>query len=210
MNSLRPLSCIALALSLSLGAAFATHAASAAQQLQYLDKTTYSGFLNVSVDLYGPPDKNGKYPAPKRYPAQLLFERPDRFRLVLRPGKKDEYRAVADAGIVRWLDLATGISGKEEAAKVVDPLTLGLLGAAGELLRFAGSSDLPVSNNSKISGARITPHTWGTSVENGKAWLSSDGKPVGFEFLLADRTRVYISVLMFKQNVQTKPGDFEL
>ena len=210
MNLQRSLSCITLALTLSLGTVLSTHAASATTQLQYLDKTTYSGYLDVSVDLYGPPGKDGQYAAPKRYPAQLLFERPDRFRLVLRPGAKDEYRAVAEAGIVRWLDVATGFSGKEVASKVTDPLALALLGSAGELLRFTASKDLALGKGSKISGARLRSNTWGTGVENGLVWFSSDGKLIGFEFLLADRTKMLVSVRLFKQNVATKPGDFQL
>lgn len=203
---------IAFALTLSMGTALSVHAASATQQLQVLDKTTASGQLDVVVALYDPPGKDGKYAAPKRYPAQVLFERPDRFRLVLRPGTQTEYRAVASAGIVRWLDLATGFSGKAEAGKVTDPLALALalLGSAGELLRFSSAKDLVLSKDSKISGARLQPNTWGTGVESGTAWLSSDGMPIGFEFLLTDSSRVFVSVLLFKQNVQTKPGDFEL
>ena len=210
MNPIRSLSCIALALTLTLGAALSAHAGSATAQLQYLDKTTYSGHLDVSVDLYAPPKKPGQYEAPKRYPAKLLFERPDRFRLVLRPGEKDEFIAVAEGGIVRWLDRATGISGKEEAGKITDPLALALLGSAGELLRFSASKDLVLPKGSKISGARLQPNTWGSGVEEGLAWFSSDGKPIGFEFLLADDTKVFVSVLMFQQNVQTKPDDFKL
>ncbi len=206
----RSLFCIAIALKISLGSVLSAHAASATAQLQSLDKTTYSGHLDVSVDLYDPPGKDGKYAAPKRYPAQLLFERPDRFRLVLRPGAKDEYRAVAMGGIVQWRDLATGFSGKELASKVTDPLALALLGSAGELLRFTASKDLVLGKNSKIGGARLAPNTWGTGVASGTAWLSLDGKPLGFEFLLGDRTKVLISVLRFKQNVPTKPGDFQL
>jgi hypothetical protein len=210
MNPIRTLSCIALALSMTLGVARSAHAGSATEQLQYFDKTTYSGAFDLHVDLYDPPKKPGQAVAPKRYPAQLLFERPDRFRLVLRPGAKNEYRAVADAGIVRWLDLATGLSGKEEAGKIVDPLALALLGSAGELLRFAGSKDLVLPKDSKFNGARLRPNTWGTGVESGVAWFSPDGRPIGFEFLLADGTRVFVSVLRFQQNVKTTPGDFQL
>jgi hypothetical protein len=210
MKFTHALSCIALALTLSVGSTLSAHAASATAQLHYLDKTTYSGYFDVSVDLYDPPGKDGKYAAPRRYPAQLLFERPDRFRLVLRPGAKNEYRAVAAGGIVQWRDLGTGLSGTETASKITDPLALALLGTAGEMLRFTASKDIALGPNSKISGARLAPNTWGTSVASGLVWLSSDGKPLGFEFLLADRTKVLISVLRFKQNVATKPGDFQL
>ncbi len=206
----RSLTCIALALSLTLGTAFSVQAQSATSRLYTFDKTTYSGLLDTYVDLYAPPDKNGKVGAPQRYPAQLLFERPDRFRLVLRPGAKDEFRAVAEAGVVRWLDLATGFSGKDAADKVTDPLALALLGTAGELLRFSTPKDLVLSKGSKISGARFTPKTWGSGVTSGLAWFSSDGQPIGFEFVLHDQTRVFVSVLGFKQNVKTSPGDFQL
>ncbi|NOT88427.1 MAG: hypothetical protein HOP03_09600 [Lysobacter sp.] len=210
MNMIRSLSCIALAVTLTLGSALSAHAASATSQLYTFDKTTYSGALNVSVDLYAPPDKYGKVGAPQRYPATLLFERPDRFRLVLHPGAKDEFRAVAQAGIVNWLDLATGISGKDAADKITDPLAIALLGSAGELLRFSAPKDLVLSKGSKISGARFTPKTWGSGVTSGLAWFSSAGQPIGFEFLLHDQTRVFVSVLSFKQNVKTNPGDFQL
>ena len=210
MNPIRSFSCIALALTLTLGSALSASAGSATAQLQYLDKTSYSGALDVSVDLYDPPKKPGQYVAPKRYPAKLLFERPDRFRLVLRPGAKDEFIAVAQGGIVRWLDRATGISGKEEAGKVTDPLALALLGSAGELLRFSASKDLVLPKGSKLSGARLQPNTWGTGIEQGLAWFSSDGKPVGFEFLLADGTKVFVSVLLFQQNPQLPPSTWKL
>jgi len=206
----RSLTCIALALSLTLGTAFSVQAQSATSRLYTFDKTTYSGLLDTYVDLYAPPDKNGKVGAPKRYPATLLFERPDRFRLVLRPGAKDEFRAVAQAGVVNWLDLATGISGKDAADKITDPLAIALLGSAGELLHFTTSKDLVLSKGSKISGARFTPKTWGSGVTSGLAWFSSDGQPIGFEFVLHDQTRVFVSVLGFKQNVKTNPGDFQL
>lgn len=210
MNMIRSLFCIALAVTLTLGSALSARAASATSQLYTFDKTTYSGALDVSVDLYAPPDKYGKVGAPQRYPATLLFERPDRFRLVLRPGAKDEFRAVAEAGIVRWLDLATGFSGKDAADKLTDPLALAMLGTAGELLRFTAPKDLVLSKGSKISGARFTPKTWNSGVTSGLAWFSSAGQPIGFEFVLHDQTRVFVSVLSFKQNVKTSPGDFQL
>lgn len=210
MNRIRPLACFVLALTLSLGTAFSAQAASASDLLRHYDKTTYSGALDVYVDLYAAPDKNGKVGAPQRYPAKLLFERPDRFRLVLRPGAKNEFRAVGEAGIVRWLDLATGFSGKEEADKVTDPLALALLGTAGEWLRFSAAKDLPVSKNAKLSGARFDPNAYGSGVESGLAWFDSDGQPVGFEFNMTDRSRVFVAVMSFAQNVPTKPDDFQL
>ncbi len=204
------LSSLALGLALSLGSTLSAHAGSATDQLVHLDKTLYSGSLDVYVSLYAAPDKNGKLGAPQQYAAKLLFERPDRFRLVLRPGAKNEFRAVADAGIVRWLDLYTGVSGKEDADKITDPLALALLGNAGELLRFTTSKDLLLSKGSKISGAKMTPKTWGAGVDGGIAWFSSDGAPIGFEFTMSDGSRVLMAVTDFQPNVKTGPGDFQL
>ena len=210
MTITRALSSLALGLSLSLGSALSAQAGIATDQLITFDKTTYSGALSLSVDLYDAPDKYGKLGAPKRYPAQLLFARPDQFKLILRPGKSDEFRAVGSAGTVRWLDLATGFSDKEVAGKVIDPLALALLGAAGELKRFGKPTELPLGKGSKISGARFDPNTYGSGIDRAIIWFSSDGKPVGFEFELSDRRRVFVSVLSFQQNVPTKPGDFVL
>jgi hypothetical protein len=186
------------------------HAASAKQQLDLLDKTTYSGDLQLSVTLHAPPPKGGKAPQPQRYPARLLFERPDRFRLELRPGAGDEYRAVASAGTVRWLDLATGLSGNDKIERLADPLAIALLGAAGDLLRSASATDLPVSAKAKLSGARLQPKTWGSHVRSGYAWFDSANNLVGLEFVLGDDPRVHLAVLQLKRNVQTTPGDFEL
>lgn len=211
MNALRTFSLTALALSLALAAASsATAQVSASAQLQRLDKTTYSGLLDAHVDVYAAPDGKGQVGEPKRYPAQLLFERPDRFRITIRPGTKAEYRAVAEAGIVRWLDLSTGLSGKETVENVADPLALALLGAAGELLRFSAAKDLPVSKSSNLSGARLDPRTYGSGVESALVWFGSDGQPVGFEFNMTDRSRVFVAVMAFAQNVPTSPDDFRL
>jgi hypothetical protein len=210
MNIARALSSLTLGLSLSLGSVLSAQAGIATDQLSTFDKTTYSGALTLSVDLYDAPDKYGKLGAPKRYPAQLLFARPDQFKLVLRPGAKDEFRAVGSAGTVRWLDLTTGFSDKEVAGKVLDPLALALLGTAGELSRLGKATELPLSKGSKISGARFDPKTYGSGIDKATVWFSSDGKPAGFEFELSDRRRVFIAVLGFQQNVQTKPGDFVL
>ena len=210
MTITRTLSSLALGLSLSLAAVLPAQAGLATDHLSTFDKTTYSGALTVSVDLYDAPDKYGTLGVPKRYPAQLLFARPDQFKLILRPGKSDEFRAVGSAGVVRWLDLATGFSDKEQAGKVIDPLALALLGTAGELNRFGKATELALSKGGKISGARFDPKTYGSGIDKATVWFSSEGKPIGFEFELSDRRRVLVSVLSFQQNVQTKPGDFIL
>ncbi len=214
MITFRSFSAFAIALSLTIAAACiatpsALAASSAVDRLVYLDKTTASGALDVRVDLYDPPNSKGQYGAPKTYPATLLFARPDQFRLALRPGAKDEFRAVGNAGIVNWIDYATGFSGKDKAENVIDPVAIALLGSVSELTRFAPAKELPVGPKSKIRGARLTPKSYGTSVESAIAWFSND-QPIGFEFVLSDKRRVFVSVLVFKQNAPTKPSDFQL
>jgi outer membrane lipoprotein-sorting protein len=207
----RFLTLIALTLALGLSASLPASAQSAAQRLEYYDKTTYSGRIDAIVELYAPPDKSGKYGQPQRYPAQLLFARPDRFRMTVRPGQKSEYRAVAEAGILRWLYPATGLSGKAQIETLVDPLAIAMLGTAGELLRYGEVKDLPSPGTSKIFGARLLPRGWSSGVESGVVWFSSvDGKPIGFQFRMADGAKVHVSVLGFDQNVKTTPQDFQL
>lgn len=182
----------------------------ARQTLLDIDKTTYSGHLELHVDRYDPPGKDGKPVVPERYRAQVLFERPDRFRLVLRPGEWNEFRAVGEAGIVRWLDLATGISGKQAAEDVTDPLALWLLGTAGELLRFTRTTDLPSGGmKGGLHAAQLDPDTFGSGIVQATAWFDKE-TPVGMEFRFHDGSSVFASILRFDRNVQTSPGDFQL
>lgn len=186
-------------------------AQSASERLTYYDKTSTSGALDVVVDLYAAPDKTGKYGTPTRYPAQVLFQRPNRFRLALRPGQNNEYRAVADAGIVRWLDLATGVQGKATMAEVVDPMAIALLAVGGELSRHNTSKDLPLTKASKVAGARLQPRTWGTPIVRGEAWFSTaDGRPTGFEFIFADGRKVFIAVSTYQLNPQIPTSAWQL
>lgn len=205
---------VLIAATLALGLVSAPFAACLAQSatsyLQSLDKSTWSGALDVRVDLYPAPDKYGKVGQPQRYPAKLLFQRPDRFRMVLYPGQKNEYRAVAEAGIVRWLDLSTGVSGKDRIEALVDPVVIGLLGAAGELTRYGGAKDLPLAKGSKLLGATFTPKGWGSSVTQALVWLSTDGKPVGYEFRFADGRKLFVAVLAFQHNPQLPPETWKL
>ncbi|MBL8262311.1 MAG: hypothetical protein JNM58_07795 [Xanthomonadaceae bacterium] len=210
MKRTRALIVAALALGLASAPLTACLAQSATSYLQSLDKSTWSGALDVRVDLYPAPDKYGKVGQPQRYPAKLLFQRPDRFRMVLYPGQKNEYRAVAEAGIVRWLDLSTGFSGKDRIDALVDPLAVALLGTAGELARFSGAKDLPLAKGSKLLGASLTPKGWGSSVTQGLVWLSSDGQPIGYEFRLADGRRMFVAVLTFQRNLQLPPDTWKL
>jgi hypothetical protein len=201
---------LAIALGLVFGGAWWAHAQSATDQLHALDQTTYSGRLQVFVDRHAPPGKDGKTSAAERYPAELLFERPDRFRLTLRPGTKSEFRAVAEAGVLRWQDLGSGFSGKASVDEVTDPLALALLGTAGELKRFASTRDIPVGKDSDLVGARIKPGPMGNGIIDGTAWFNRKGDPLGFEFHFDDGSRVFVSVMQFEQNVQTSPEDFRL
>lgn len=210
MKRTRALIAAALAFGLVFAPFTASFAQSATDYLQALDKSTYSGALDVRVDLYPAPDKYGKVGQPQRYPAKLLFQRPDRFRMVLYPGAKNEYRAVAEAGIVRWLDLSTGLSGKDKIDALVDPLAIALLGTAGEFARFGGAKNLPLAKGSKLLGATLSPKGWGSRVTQGLVWLSTDGKPMGYEFRFADGRKLFVAVLTFQHNPQLPPDTWKL
>lgn len=204
---------LALSLCLALTTALAAPlfaSTPAKQTLLDIDKTTYSGHLELHVSRYAPPGKDGKPAVPERYRANVLFERPDRFHLVLRPGEWNEFRAAGEGGIVRWLDLATGFSGKKDAEDVTDPLALWLLGTAGELLRFTRADDLPYGGmKDGLRGVQLDPETYGSTVTQATVWFDKE-TPVGIEFLLYDESRVFASILRFDRNVQTSPGDFKL
>ena len=185
------------------------HAQSAAGALSTLDKTTYSGRLDVVVSLYAPTGKPGIDGKPQQYPAQILFERPDRYRLTLRPGEKDAFVAVAEAGIVRWIDYGTGLSGKDATDAVTDPIAVALLGSAGEMTRYYAMKDQALPKESDVVGVRLLPRG-PSQVQSGDVWLSRDGKPTGFDFRLTDGTRVFVAVMAFEQNAKTTPADFQL
>jgi hypothetical protein len=204
---LRPLLLAALALG-ATWPAFAQTSASA--RLAWLDKTTFSGRIDAIVEAYPAPDAKGGIGAPERYPVELLFERPDRYRAVLRPGTKQELRIAAEAGIVRWYDLASGLSGKESADDVSHPLALALLATAGELSRFGTAVDLPGVKNSPLHGARLDPKGYGAGVMSVIAWFGSEGQLVGLDIQRSDGSRLFLAVQTFDRNVQTSPDDFRL
>lgn len=178
--------------------------------LQSLDKSSYSGQATILLSRYAAPEK-GKagYPTPVVDGAELLFERPDRFRLTLRPGRKDELTFVAQAGIARWHDKATGATGKAPTSDVADSLSLIALGTVGELKRYADLSDLPEAKQSPLRAARLDPRNFGTDVVRATAYYSND-QLSGCGFDMSDGSRVFVAILQYKANVQTKPGDFEL
>lgn len=211
MTLFRPLLTTALAASLCVLVAPTRVEAvnTATADLIALDKATATGYLDARVSLYAPPNTKGQYAAPTVYPAQLLFARPGQFRFVLRPGAKNEYRAAASGGVVSWIDLGTGLSGQGKTVDVVDPAAQALLGTVGGLLQFAPAKEVAVSTKNPVRGVNLAPRSFGTSVIAATAWFGND-QPVGFEFVFSDRSRVFISVLSFKQNVPTKPGDFTL
>jgi len=202
----------AAVLATTLACAFApsTYAGSAGDALALLDKTTLNGRIDAVVDVYAPPEKNGQSGKHERYPAQVAFERPDRFRISIRPGQKNEYRAVAEAGIVRWLDFATGWSGKAEVDRVTDPLALALLGTAGELQQHAEIKDLPQAKGSTLVGARLSPRVLIGELSDGLVWIGDDGQPIGFEFRFADGGKVFVSVLRLERNIPLSKDEFAL
>lgn len=202
-------SLFALLFSAAACASLPAQAQSAADTLATLDKTTYSGRLEAVVSLYAPTGKPGIDGKPQQYPAQIVFERPDRYRLTLRPGEKNAFVAVAEAGIVRWIDYATGFSGKDTIEAVTDPIAVALLGSAGEMTRYYAMKDQALPKESDVVGARLLPRGL-SQVQSGYAWLSRDGKPTGFDFRLTDGTRVFVAVMAFEQNAKTAPGDFQL
>lgn len=203
-----------LALALSLGAAIpvATNAAStsASEQLRLIDKTTGSGALSAIVTTYGAASpKTGRRDAGQRMNATLVFERPDRFRLVLDPGGKRERRIVGDGEVVHWLDLATGLRGKAAASDVADPTVLALLGTVAELGTYAPSKDIALGKDSPVNGARMLPASFGAQAVSVNAWLHA-GQPAGFALDRADGGRTFVAILEYKANPGLKPSDFEL
>lgn len=201
----------ALSALLTFFAAFAAAPAQAAQsasdRLKFYDGTTGTAFLDGNVQLYAAP-VNGKYGTPQTYRAQLLFARPDRFRLVLRPGAK-EYRAVGSAGNVQWRDGATGLSGQGKTADLIDPAAYDLLRTVGELSRYQRVQELPMSPNSALRGAVLRPISHGSRVLRAVAWFRND-QPHLFEIHFHDGRKLYFAVSVFQQNVTVKPGDFVL
>ena len=206
-------SALFLAITLSLaavpaGVTAATPAAS--EQLQKIDQSTWSGQLQLVVTTYGAASpKTGRRDAGKRTQATLLFDRPDRFKLVLDPGGKNERRIAGEGDNVRWHDLATGLRGKSLAADLVDPTATALLGTVAELTTHAPAKDFPVAKGSPVLGARLTPARHGAHATAVNAWMHA-GQPAGFAFEMADGGRVFVAVLAFKANVALKPADFEL
>jgi hypothetical protein len=201
----------ALTTMLTLIAAFATvptqAAVAATDRLKHYDSTTASAFLDGNVQLYAAPVK-GKYGTPQTYRAQLLFARPDHFRLVLRPGTK-EYRAVGSGGNVQWLDLSTGLSGQGKAVDLIDSAALDLLRSVGQLPRYAPAKELTVGPNSALRGAVLRPVSYRSQTLRAIAWFRND-QPHLFEIHYRDGRKLYFAVSVFQQNVATKPSDFVL
>lgn len=208
MIRIRHLAIAALAVLLPLAAAQAINTASA--DLVALDKTTTTGYLEARIALYPAPDTKGNAGTPGVYPAQLLFSRDGRFRLVLRPGASNEYRLAAGGdGLVSWIDMGTGNASKGRYATLVDPFVRTMLGTVGAITRFAPMKELPMGSNPVTRGATLQTNVYGSGIVSGRAWFGND-RPTGFEFVLSDNRRVFVSVLSFKQNVTVKAADFAL
>ncbi|RDZ27170.1 hypothetical protein [Lysobacter silvisoli] len=199
------------ALGLACLAPLALHAASSATALlQAMDKTGYSARIVARISQYAPPAKGKvQHTLTSNDAVELLLERPDRFRMVLRPGAKNELTFVAQGGITRWRDKATGVTGKALTTDAVDALALIALGTAGELQRYASLKEVDPGKNSPLRGVRLDPRVFGSDVQHATAWFGYD-KPVGYGFELSDGRRIYLAIAGYQANVQTKPGDFEL
>jgi hypothetical protein len=214
MNIFRRSISVSFALSLALAALamFAVAAANAAgnatDRLKYYDGATATASFDGHVQLYAAPVK-GVYGTPQRYRAQLLIARPDRFRLVLRPGANNEYRAVGSAGVVQWRDLATGLTGQGKATDYIDPAALDVLGTVGELNRLAPAKELPALQQGSVRGATLSPRSYGNNVLRAIAWFRND-QPYLYEFEFRDGRKLFFSVSSFKHNPPTKPSDFQL
>ncbi len=129
---------LAIAL-LPLGAAQA--ATSATANLVSLDKSIKTGWIDARIEFYPAPDAKGKIGAPQVFPAQLLFSRPGQFRLVMRTGAKNEYRAAATGGVVSWIDYGTGIGGQAKYQDLMDPFTRSMLDITGAITRFTPAKE---------------------------------------------------------------------
>ena len=101
------------------------------------------------------------------------------------------------------------VSGHGRGADIADSLSLIALGTVGELKRYADLSDLPEAKQSPLRAARLDPRNFGTDVARATAYYSND-QLSGCGFDMSDGSRVFVAILKYKSNVQTKPGDFEL
>lgn len=192
---------------LPLGAAQAANSATA--NLIALDKSLKTGWLDARIEFYPAPDAKGNLGAPQVFPAQLLFARPGQFRLVLRTGAKNEYRAAATGGVVSWMDYGTGIGGQAKYQNIMDPFTRSMLDITGAITRFAPAKEQTLDAKGVLRGAAMNTRVYGSSIVASHAWFAND-LPTGFDFILSDNRRVVVSILAYKPNVATKPGDFTL
>ena len=197
---------LAIAL-LPLGAAQA--ATSATANLVSLDKSTKTGWIDARIEFYPAPDAKGKIGSPQVFPAQLLFSRPGQFRLVMRTGAKNEYRAAATGGVVSWIDYGTGIGGQAKYQDLMDPFTRSMLDITGAITRFTPAKEQTLDPKGALRGAAMSTRVYGSSIVASHAWFAND-RPTGFDFTLSDKRRVVVSVLTWKPNVTVKPGDFSL
>jgi len=142
----------------------------------------------------------------------LLVARPGQFKLVLRPGEKNEQRIVGDQGKVRWLDVATGVQGSGLASDYLDVSVVALLDANDALKRLFTLKNAGVINakdKTPVGIVKLDPRAYGTRIVAAKAFMLED-KVAALQFVRDDDIRVFIAILRFDANVDIKPGDFEL
>jgi len=207
MTRIRHIAAVLAFVLLPLGATQAANSATA--DLVALDKSVKTGWIDARIEFYPAPDAKGKIGSPQVFPAQLLFSRPGQFRLVMRTGAKNEYRAAATGGVVSWIDYGTGIGGQAKYQNIMDPFTRSMLDITGAITRFSPAKEQTLDPKGAIRGAAMTTRMYGSSIVASHAWFAND-LPTGFDFTLSDKRRVVVSVLTWKPNVTVKPGDFSL
>jgi outer membrane lipoprotein-sorting protein len=157
------------------------------------------------------------YPAPvgkavpgaswQTFLGSLVFQRPDRLRLVLTDSKgKALGDSAAMAGKFSWNDAATGKSGSGAYAAYVDAAARVLLADKQSLSR-----DFVVKEMPRTQGApyvvRLTPRVFGSNLASATVW--TDGKTISaMEFQQRDRSRIYFAMTAFEPNAVVKASEF--
>lgn len=207
MNRFHRIAAVLALVLLPLGAAQAANSATA--NLVALDKSLKTGWIDARIEFWPAPDAKGNLGTPQVFPAQLLFARPGQFRLVLRTGAKNEYRAAATGGVVSWMDYGTGIGGQAKYANIMDPFTRSMLDITGAITRFSPAKEQTLDPKGVLRAASMNTRVYGSSIVASHAWFGND-QPIGFDFTLSDNRRVVVSILSYKPNIPTKPTDFTL
>lgn len=152
--------------------------AQAGEQLAAIDKSVGAGKVEFLVHRY-PAEKDGY---PTEYRAQLAFERPDWFELVLLDGKGQE--------VLRRFE------GKASDPKEgLGVLARAMLGDGGELNRYFDLVDVAHAGKAQpLEAARLDPRAFGSEIASATAWLYR-GRLTGLELILHDGTRFFLAVM---------------